>query len=137
MQAGAALRIIGQPSCNRCFVRYVQPMSKENPQAHHPLTRGAIDYIAHDPVGNTVVHVEFAGQFEGRTVIWQATIIAMDRADAQQYIEVRMPPDGSPIVEIGLPLSAINEPDILKTILMVRHYKNLRRGRHSFAGIAK
>ena len=112
-------------------------MSKENPEARHPLTCGAIDYIAHDPVGEGRVRVEFAGQFEGRPVIWQATIIAMDRNDTQQYIEVRVPPEGSPVVEVGLPLSAINEPDILKTILMVRHYKNLRRGRHSFAGIAK
>lgn len=112
-------------------------MSNQKPTFRHPLACGGIDYVAHDTVGGSRVRVEFAGHFEGRAVIWQATIIAMDRLTARPYIEIRTARDEAPNVEIGLPLDAVDEPAILKTIIMIRHYKNLRRGRHNYRGIAK
>jgi hypothetical protein len=110
--------------------------------ANHPLTRGVIAYIAHNPVGGSRVRVDFAGRFVGHPVIWRATIVALGREATKQYIDVqtigglRQSEDLLP-VEIGLPLNTIDEPDVLKTIIMMRQYKKLGPGKHEFIGSAK
>ena len=104
------------------------------------LTNSCVEYIAHSPIGESRAIVEFAGQFEGRPVLWQAMIIALETEAsniANQYISVNAENDEAPQVEIGLPLSLIDEPTVLKAITMIRQYKNLHRGRYEFQGIQK
>ncbi|WP_455202770.1 hypothetical protein, partial [Kaarinaea lacus] len=97
-----------------------------------------IDYIAHSVVGESQVEVEFTGRFAQRNVVWFAIIrcLSADR-DRKQYIDVKLEGTARPRVEIGLPLNTIDEPAILKSILMIRYYKNLREGRHEFSGREK
>jgi hypothetical protein len=99
-----------------------------------------VEYLAHSPVGESRAVVEFTGSFEGHPVLWQATIVALNAASSSpvdQYITVDLELDAAPRVEIGLPVAIVSEPTILKAITMLRHYKNLRRGRHEFQGIRK
>lgn len=102
------------------------------------LSSSCIDYIAHSVVGESQVEVEFAGKFVQRNVVWIATIrcLSADK-DRKQYIDVQLGEADSPRVDIGLPLNTIDEPAILKSMLMIRHYKNLREGRHEFSGRGK
>lgn len=117
-------------------------MNIANTTTHHPLARGVIEYIAHNPVGGSRVRIDFAGHYSKQPVIWRATIVALGREAPKQYIDVRTPngPRQSEDlleVEIGLPFNAIHEAEVLKTIVMMRQYKNLRPGKHEFAGAAK
>ena len=102
------------------------------------LSSGFIDYIAHNVVGENQVKVEFAGRFAQRKVVWLATIRCLPNGiGSKQYIDVQLKESGNPRVEIGLPLETVDEPTILKSILMIRHYKNLKEGRHEFSGREK
>jgi hypothetical protein len=101
------------------------------------LTKSCVEYIAHGVVGEKEVSLEFAGRFESRPVVWLATIRCLPDdygAGRQQYIDVQGTGSSCLRVEVGLPLQAINESDVLKTIMMIRQYRNLRRGRHEFSG---
>ena len=111
---------------------------------HHDLYQllvsSCVEYIAYSAVGGTEVSVAFAGQFETRPVVWLATICCLPAdidGQKQQYIDVSVQDQTRPEITIGLPLTSINEPDILKSIMMVRQYRNLRRGRHEFLGARK
>lgn len=99
-----------------------------------------VEYIAYSTVGQREVNVAFAGRFESLPVVWNAIIRCLP-ADAnelqQQFIDINAQDPIRPEITIGLPLATINEPDILKTIMMVRQYRNLRRGRHEFLGRRK
>ncbi|MEJ2179618.1 MAG: hypothetical protein P8Y28_04080 [Gammaproteobacteria bacterium] len=108
-------------------------ISQQN--SYQRLSSSCIDYIAHSVVGESQVEVEFAGQFNQRDVVWFATIrcLPADKKN-KQYIHVQLEENQSPRVEIGLPLERIDEPAILKSILMIRYYKNLRVGMHEFSG---
>ena len=102
------------------------------------LSCSFIDYIAHSGVGENQVKVEFTGTFDQRNVVWLATIRCLPGdIGHKQYIDVQCKETEHPLVEIGLPLETIDEPAILKSILMIRHYKNLREGRYEFSGREK
>ncbi len=115
------------------------------------LTESSIEYIADTALGEAIAVVEFAGEFEGQPVVWKATVTALNADQnaarnfqaaqaAVQYIDVSTEQhaenDVLP-VEIGLFVSQIDEPTVFKVIMMVRQYKNLRRGRHEFSGLRK
>ncbi|MGD8571205.1 MAG: hypothetical protein PVF34_08235 [Gammaproteobacteria bacterium] len=112
-------------------------MIKSHSSTSQLVGHHTIDYIAHSAVGERRVHVEFAGRYGGEPVIWQATIVALGVGTSRQYIDVQIPTGRSPRIEVGLPLDCIREPDILKTMMMIRHYKKLSHGRHEFGGIAR
>ncbi|HEY5604222.1 MAG TPA: hypothetical protein VIM41_14055 [Gammaproteobacteria bacterium] len=97
------------------------------------LQSACVEFIAHSAAGECEVNVEFTGWFESRAVVWLAAIRCLPPG-AQQYIDVQVDNPAYPRIDIGLPLTAINVPDILKTIMLVRQYKNLHRGRHEFSG---
>ena len=115
------------------------------------LTESSIHYVAKMALGEGRAVVEFAGQFQGRPVIWQATIIALNAVlnaeqdsqpsqSAVQYIDVienQSPEDELLQVEIGLFVTQVDEPTVIKVITMMRQYKNLRQGRHEFSGARK
>ena len=107
---------------------------------YETLMSSCVDYIAHSAVGEAEVCVTFAGLFESRPVVWFANIHCLTSDNGEQkpqYIEVQVNDPARPRISVGLPLTAINESDILKTIMMVRQYKQLRRGRHEFLGRGK
>lgn len=107
---------------------------------YQALVSSCVEYIAYSAVGETEVSVAFVGQFESRPVVWFARICCLpdDNGESKrQFIEVEVSDPARPNISIGLPLTIINESDILKTIMMVRQYKQLRRGRHEFLGRQK
>jgi len=89
--------------------------------------------------------LRFTGPFEGRNVVWRCEFItltaelhrlAQEVAPAPEslrnFIEIGEPSsDGVPI-RVGLALSCIDAAAIDKMMLMIRRYKNLRRGRHEY-----
>lgn len=77
----------------------------------------------------SAAEIRFVGPFEGREVIWAARI---ERSADAQFIEVGAPDGDVCPMHVGLQVAAIDTPSILKSIVMVRQYKRLRRGRHEF-----
>lgn len=84
--------------------------------------------------GRRRARIRFAGRFEGEPVVWDALILALDPADdAPQYIEIG---EAGPLgrrLTVGLKVPRLDAAALLKTTIMVRNYKRLRRGRHEFA----
>jgi hypothetical protein len=115
----------------------------ENSLLERLLSR-PIEYIAHSPIGEIEAFIEFAGDFERHPVIWNARIVALNQTTDQpfsQYIDISSCENNTNNtelnIEIGLAVNEITEPTILKTIMMIRQYKQLRSGRHEFLGANK
>lgn len=92
------------------------------------------DYICEDTLGGRSARLRFIGRFEGEDVVWDAELVALAATEEApvQYLDIGAPgPHGVPI-RIGLAVPAIDRATLLKTIIMVRNYKRLRRGRHEF-----
>ncbi|MCW8956170.1 MAG: hypothetical protein OQL09_04745 [Gammaproteobacteria bacterium] len=92
------------------------------------------------------VRLTFTGLFEGREVVWNASIKTLhacyleqqraaiaDRCTVvwRQFIDIRCEGDACQ-VEIGLNLRQIDEPAIKRAIIMMRKYKRLHLGRHEY-----
>ena len=92
------------------------------------------------------VHIHFTGPFQGRQVIWDARIVTLehecrgrqsvrpsgDGPGLRQFIEVGSADDGTRMLRIGLNVERIDEPVILKAIIMIRQYKRLHEGCHEY-----
>lgn len=120
-------------------------------QLYRCLEDSCIDYLALTPLGGPHATIQFVGKFEGESVLWTATIFALKSPQTgpdvnvrvknkdKQYIDIALK-NGSGVerdVEIGLPISSVDESTILKTMTMLRQYKNLHRGRHEYRGLHK
>lgn len=80
-------------------------------------------------------HIRFDGRFEGRPVVWDAEIIALrspNAPSAAPYLEVGAPNTHGRRLCIGLDVATLDPPTLLKTVILVRNYKRLRRGRVLF-----
>lgn len=96
------------------------------------------------PAGDCAM-LQFTGRFQGRDVIWNATVTTLARHNRQhagssgplarrQFIDIA-PGDGTVRdIVVGLDLATIDHPVLLKTIIMIRKYKRLHAGRHEFGG---
>ncbi len=89
--------------------------------------------------------LRFVGPFESRDVVWHCeftTLAAELKCLAQEdpaapasmrnFIEVGDPESHGVPVRVGLAVPRIDAPAIEKMILMMRLYRNLRRGRHEY-----
>lgn len=66
--------------------------------------------------------------------MWDALVLALDPADnAPQFIEIGETGRTGRRITVGLKVAKLDEATLLKTTIMVRNYKRLRRGRHPFA----
>ena len=89
----------------------------------------------------------FTGRFQDREVVWDTTLLTLAHYHNEQAA-VAQAVERSPFLEIGaetatgralrvaLDIERIDEPAILRTIIMIRQYKRLRLGRHEF-GVAR
>ena len=102
------------------------------------------DFVYTAPAQDDSAQIRFIGNFAGRPVIWEATIIALEHRQAtdrpgespdssKQFIEVEDTSDDVRHIRIGLQLHSIDEQLISKTIIMIRKYKRLQTGRHVFS----
>lgn len=66
--------------------------------------------------------------------MWDALVLALDLADdTPQFIEIGETGRTGRMVTVGLRVARLDEAVLLKTTIMIRNYKRLRRGRHAFA----
>jgi hypothetical protein len=88
-------------------------------------------------------HFRFTGEFAEKSLIWDAhlytlayyfnTVVESSQPHrARQFIDVgELTPSGR-CIHIGLNLPEIDEPAIIKTMIMVRQYKRLASGRYEY-----
>jgi hypothetical protein len=93
------------------------------------------------PLGETCCQFRFSGPFLGELIVWDATLQTLSyylsnhaplQRSARQFIEVGDVGEHGRRIRIGLNLSRIDEPVVLKTLIMIRQYKRLAMGRHEF-----
>lgn len=91
-------------------------------------------YTLVDPITRARAHIRFAGRFEGRAVTWDAEIIALHAAGSRTTPYIEVGDDGAQgrVLRVGLPLARLDPPTLAKTVIMIRNYKRLRRGRIHF-----
>lgn len=109
--------------------------------SHHSAEQ---DYELLSPLAQPVVHVRFRGVFEHKTTIWDAYIYSLaayakekrtlgdPRYPLRPFIDVGELTNVGRRINIGLALDKIEQPTIIKTMIMIRQYKRLRAGRHEF-----
>jgi hypothetical protein len=93
------------------------------------------------PLGEAHCHLRFTGPFQGKPVLWDAYLQTLSYYVrhhspvlncARQFLEVGETGEHGRLIRIGLNLPVIDEPVILKTLIMIRQYKRLAPGRHEF-----
>jgi hypothetical protein len=93
------------------------------------------------PLGEACCHVRFTGPFLGERIIWDAYLQTLSyyvsnhvlsHSSARQFIEVGEDTEHGRLIRIGLNVPNIDEPVILKSLIMVRQYKLLAPGRHDY-----
>ena len=92
-------------------------------------------------LGEEACHLRFTGPFQGKLIIWDAYLQTLSyyvskhslpSHSARQFIEVGNSGERGRLIRIGLNLPRIDEPVVLKSLIMVRQYKRLAPGRHEF-----
>jgi len=81
--------------------------------------------------GEPQVCLCFTGPFEGRTVTWDATFRVAQEGRPNTIEIGNEGPDGVQLT-VTLALPCFDLPAIRKTVIMIRQYKRLKRGRHEF-----
>ncbi|MCK9532138.1 MAG: hypothetical protein M0R77_16495 [Gammaproteobacteria bacterium] len=99
-------------------------MSTETPE---------ITYECLDPLGGPQVRVRFSGRLLGQAVLWDATLSTLAASGrVRRFIEVGGSSPHGTLLAVGLDVPCIDGPTVLKTVIMIRGWKNLRPGRHEY-----
>jgi hypothetical protein len=109
------------------------------------------DYELLSPLPDGCADVRFAGTFAGAPVIWTMHLCTLaawsaaspgqtpprqDGAAAEQFMDIRTGGAGEMQITVALDVPLIDEPTVRKTVIMIRNYKRLRLGRHTWGGRA-
>ncbi|MDH5182622.1 MAG: hypothetical protein OEX12_01910 [Gammaproteobacteria bacterium] len=106
------------------------------------------DYHLIQPIQAQLARFSFHGIFQDRPIQWQAELLTLSHyyelglneglyapnqtVSLQQFIEISLP-DIEPLpIRIVHAIPEVNQASMLKTIIMVRNYKRLHRGRHTY-----
>ena len=102
------------------------------------------DFECLTPMNQAAVQFRFVGKFIDESVIWDAHLytlayyvyevakLSQKGTSIRQFIHVGDVDNMGRKIEIGLNLSLIDRPAIIKTMIMVRQYKRLTNGRHEY-----
>ncbi len=91
------------------------------------------DFELLDLPGGPIVRLRFRGRLNNEPVEWDATIMTLAAAGAEEsFIEIAEPGPGGQKLTVALPFPAITLPTVRKTVVMIRNYKRLRPGRHVY-----
>lgn len=111
-------------------------MNPQPPRPHYPDLLDEAQVL--DTPGGPRLRLRFSGPFEGRTVRWDASLLALCAPEFAQkalvgaeanFIEIGPDgPEGVPIT-VGLQVERIDAPTARKAMIMIRRYRRLRRGR--------
>jgi len=108
-----------------------------------PAGRQAIRYTLLAPLRDHEAHFAFDGPFEGETVRWDARLLTLAEAirtgragpetrTRRPFIDIGEATPAGRALTVALDIEQIDEPTLLRTIIMIRQYKRLRTGRHEF-----
>jgi hypothetical protein len=121
-----------------------------DPDTQTPLTsyQRQFDYKVLSPLGGQTAHIQFKGPFQDQEVMWDTHIITLREIYRQsvaegkypenepvsllQYIEINEKDDAEFTLTVGIDVPTIDTPTVLKTIIMIHNYKQLRHGRHEY-----
>ena len=109
------------------------------------------EYQPLTPLGGQEAHIRFPGRLQGQPVTWDARLRTLEavyrdmlargeiRPDQtvtlSQFLEIEPAGEGVYNLRIGLDVPRIDEPTVLKTIIMIHNYKRLQPGRHEYAPV--
>ncbi|HID49669.1 MAG TPA: hypothetical protein EYP40_08705 [Chromatiales bacterium] len=115
---------------------------------HRSRTTTEVDYQALTPLGGPEAHVRFAGRLQDRPVIWDARLLTLgavyrhmretgelrpgQSVTLTQFLEIEPAGDGICKLRVGLDVPCIDEPTVLKTLIMIHNYQRLQPGRHDY-----
>jgi hypothetical protein len=96
------------------------------------------------PPGGLTLRLRFRGPFEGREITWDGQLFTLaawrqhhPHSDVRQnFIEVGEESPQGIALTVVLDVPQIDLPTVRKTMMMVRQYKRLRRGRHLYGRAA-
>jgi hypothetical protein len=88
-------------------------------------------------------HFTFSGRFQNREIVWDASLLTLARYHSGQpaasqpvvrsaFLDIGSAGAHGRAIRIALDIDQIDEPAILRSIIMIRNYKRLRPGRHEF-----
>ena len=111
----------------------------------YPLARElhGIHFSLLAPLDSGQVRFSFTGKFLNQEIIWDTTLLTLTHYHADQpqsaqpvvrtaFLEIGGETARGRAIRVALDIPRIDEPAILRTIIMIRHYKRLRPGRHEF-----
>jgi len=100
------------------------------------------DFLLCGEADEQQVHVRFTGPWRGREVVWDCHFIThaheLDKTvpasieGQHNYIDIGEPSARGIPLRVCLELPRIDLPAIRKMMVMIRNYRNLRPGRHTF-----
>ena len=112
---------------------------------HYPLARETqgIAYQLLAPLTATQARFSFAGKFQNQEIVWDATLLTLTQYHAEQpaaaasversaFMEIGDAKEQGRSIRVALDIMQVDEPAILRTIIMIRQYKRLHAGRHEF-----
>jgi len=98
------------------------------------LEKAGVDYLMLEPLQPDSAHFCFTGFYQGREIIWNTELIPLKKTNqSRQSFEVGEEVNAEIPLKIILDLPCITEPDVLKSIIMIRNYKRLHAGRHEWS----
>ena len=85
----------------------------------------------------------FAGRYQNQEIVWDCTLLTLAHDHAGQtpsaqavmrtaFLEIGDATVHGRALRVALDIACIDEPAILRTIIMIRNYKRLHPGRHEF-----
>lgn len=88
-------------------------------------------------------HFTFTGRYQNHEIVWDARLLTLARYHSGQpaasqpvvrsaFLEIGGTTSHGRAIQIALDIAEIDEPAILRSIIMIRNYKRLRPGRHGF-----
>jgi len=106
------------------------------------------DYHLLQPIQAQLARFRFDATFQNKPVHWQAELLTLEYyyqrgvesglyakeavVSLQQFIEIAPQESDPRPIRIVLALPQITRASLLKTIIMIRNYKRLHTGRHSY-----
>jgi hypothetical protein len=96
------------------------------------------------PLPSSYVRVEFDGIFQHQNIVWDLSLYTLQRYyqnnalpgghshRVRQCMVIDHPITQNLPITVALALSIIDDPVVQKTVLMIRNYKNLRVGTHTW-----
>lgn len=114
-------------------------------QVRAVLSEQGIDYLLLSALPASCAHVQFIGRFDGQEVLWNMHLCTLERytqvqgvlpvafnANLRGLMNIAPGMKHEYQLEVALNVPMIEEPTIQKTILMLRNYRKLRLGLHTW-----